>query len=87
MFQIGDQVVYGPEGVCRVERIETLRVNRKKAAYYVLSPIHREGATIYVPVENEQLTARMHRILTEEELAALLQAAASDAPLWLDDAN
>ena len=87
MFQVGDLVVYGMEGVCRVERTEKLRVGGKLCRYYVLSPVYREGATVYVPAENEELTARMKRILSPEELEALLDGAREDEPLWLDDAN
>lgn len=87
MFEIGQLVVYGTEGVCRVERMEKLRVGGKLCRYYVLSPVYREGATVYVPAENGELTARMKRILSPEELDALLNGAREDAPLWLDDAN
>ena len=87
MFQIGEQVIYGTEGVCRVERIETLHVGKQSGRYYVLSPIDRRGSTVYVPLDNERLTARIKRILTAEELNALLDAAADEALLWLEDAN
>ena len=87
MFQVGDRVIYGTEGVCRIERIESLRVGGHAAPYYVLSPIYREGATVYVPLNNERLTERMKRVLSPQELEALLAAAVRNEPLWLDDPN
>lgn len=87
MFEIGEQVIYGTEGVCHIARIERLRVGGKLGRYYVLCPVSREGATVYVPMDNETLTARMKRILSLEELEALFDGAQEDGPLWLDDAN
>lgn len=87
MFQVGDRVIYGTEGVCRVERVEKLRVSGQTALYYVLSPVYREGATVYVPLDNERLTERMKRVLSAEELEALLAETAQTEPLWIDNPN
>ena len=38
MYQIGDQVVYGFHGVCRIVDMEKRVVDRKTVRYYVLEP-------------------------------------------------
>lgn len=87
MFEIGDRVVYGAEGVCRIDRLERLRIGGRSGQYYVLSPVYREGATIYVPIDNERLIDRMKKILTADEINALLDNAVDDELTWIDDAN
>ena len=43
------------------------------------------SATVYVPLDNERLIARMRPVLSQQELEALL-VGADDAPLaWIDD--
>ena len=45
MFAVGDLVVYGGEGVCRVEKIgpSELRGADKEKLYYTLLPLYRTG--------------------------------------------
>ena len=80
MYQIGDKVCYGTEGVCSIVRIQEMKVGGAKGKYYVLRPIYRESATVYVPLDNERLIARMRPVLSQQELEALL-VGADDAPL------
>ena len=68
MYQIGDKVCYGTEGVCSIVRIQEMKVGGAKGKYYVLRPIYRESATVYVPLDNERLIARMRPVLSQQEL-------------------
>ena len=72
MFEIGEYVVCGNNGVCLIQEITTLRMsgvdqNRK---YYILKPVYSAGSTIYVPVD--ALQSSMRRILSKEEATVLL---------------
>ncbi len=52
MYQVGEMVIYGGEGVCRVEAVGRLQmqgVSRDKL-YYTLAPLYR-GGKIYAPVD------------------------------------
>lgn len=85
MYQIGDKVRYGTEGVCSIVEIQEMKVGRVKSNYYVLRPIFRESATVYVPLDNERLVGRMRPVLSQQELETLLTGV-DDAPLaWIDD--
>ena len=85
MFELGQTVVYGAEGVCIIDRVEEMKVNRVRTKYYVLKPVCREGATVFVPMDNELLCGRMRPILSRDEIEALLT---QDETLdWPEDHN
>ena len=57
MYHIGELIVYGEDGVCRVEEIGPLNAAwaEKGVEYYTLSPVYHSGH-IFLPVENGALT-------------------------------
>ena len=87
MLEPGQTVLYGTEGICTIEAIETLRIGGKRSKYYVLRPVYRTRATIYVPTDNELLCSRMRPVLSEPEIESLLQSAAGESISWIDDPN
>ena len=52
MFAAGDLVVYGGEGVCRVERVgpSGMAYDDGGRLYYHLTPLYRSG-TVLTPVD------------------------------------
>ena len=72
MFAVGDLVVYGGEGVCRVESIgpSGLRYDGGDKTYYHLAPLYRSG-TVMTPVD----TAVMMRPIISRDRAMELIAA------------
>ncbi len=62
MFSIGEYVVYGVEGVCRVEEAGKLKVAGldKNRAYYRLRPYYHDG-TIYTPVDGKAVMRPVRR--------------------------
>lgn len=87
MFQLGQTVLYGTEGVCVIDHIEEMKVNRVKMKYYVLKPIYNGGATIFVPMDNVDLLGKMRRILSREEIHAILDNLQDDELAWVEDHN
>ena len=59
MFAAGDLVVYGGEGVCRVERIgpSGMSYDDGDRLYYHLTPLYRSG-TVLTPVDTGVLRRR-----------------------------
>ena len=53
MFSVGDYVVCGNKGACKVQQITTLDITGANAGeeYYILKPVYSPGSTVYVPVE------------------------------------
>lgn len=73
MYQIGDYLVYGSEGVCRVENIGSPKltgVSREKL-YYTLAPCSG-GGVIYTPVDTAvHMRAPMEAAVLEELIEKL----------------
>lgn len=71
MYQIGDLIVYGGEGVCRVEEIGVPKIAgvNKQRQYYTLSPLYREGK-IFTPVDAKVF---MRPVITREAALALIR--------------
>ncbi len=60
MFEIGEFVVYGNNGVCKVEDIGTIDVPGlpKDRVYYTLKPHKTKGGKIFTPVDNQKVIIR-----------------------------
>ncbi|MGN0709116.1 MAG: CarD family transcriptional regulator, partial [Anaerovoracaceae bacterium] len=71
MFSIGDLIVYGGTGVCRVENITKPNFNEfdRDELYYVLQPLYQTG-TIYAPVDNDKVF--MRKVITKERANELI---------------
>lgn len=72
MYSIGDQIIYGGEGVCTVEAIGSAPISGLDSTrtYYTLSPVYRCG-TIYAPTD---VGVRMRLILTRSEALELIRS-------------
>ena len=83
MCAVGDMVVYGTDGVCRITDIAEHRFGKTVAEYYVLTPAASEDAVIYVPTGNAALKNKMRRLLSKEEILALLhEFRYAEEPYW-----
>ncbi len=73
MFQIGDLVVYGNNGVYQVEEIGPLKIQSKDEmrVYYTLGSIKEKKKKVYVPVDSTKSSLR--NVITREETLDLLQ--------------
>ena len=87
MFQIGDQVVYGIHGVCRIVELEERAVDRKKIKYFALEPMDQPGARYFVPSENPAALAKLRHLISREELEQLLASAEIRENCWITDEN
>ena len=78
VFAIGDLVVYGGEGVCRVESIGRSAISCADPTreYYTLAPLYHTGQVI-TPVDTRVL---MRPIMTAQEAEAFVAALPSLAP-------
>ena len=82
MYAVGQTVLYGANGVCRISDITTRRIGRENIEYYVLKPMGVQASTVYVPTKNEELVGRMRPVKTETEVRELLSAESSLS--WID---
>lgn len=71
MFAVGDMIIYGGTGVCRVNAVAPLAGSRgpdRKRLYYTLKPCYGTE-TIYVPVDTKVF---MRKVITREEAERLI---------------
>lgn len=85
MSMEGSTVLYGSHGVCRVTGTASKSFGGQEALYYVLEPVYNDDATIFVPVDNPALSAKMRRVLTEEEVRTMIREMPEEEPIQLGD--
>jgi CarD family transcriptional regulator len=85
MVCVNDVVLYGIDGICHVTGVTTRRVSGSPVEYYVLKPVSPENSTIYVPIANEALVARMQRLLSLDETMELIRDIPGEEPFWIED--
>jgi CarD family transcriptional regulator len=71
MYNIGDLIVYGSTGVCRITDITSRDVPRadENQLYYVLEPIYQDRCIIYTPT-NAKVFMRL--VISKEEAENLI---------------
>jgi len=85
MFSKEDLVVYGSEGVCRIADITVREFGNTPREYYILVPVNEEKSKIYVPVGNEKLESKMHKILSYKEINQLISSMPEQKEVWFDN--
>ncbi len=85
MFEIGEYIIYGVNGVCKVEHIGTVKLSgvAKDRLYYTLRPVSEREGVIYTPVDNKKIT--MRPILTQREAEELLKDIQEIDSIWVSD--
>lgn len=73
MYKIGDNVVYGANGVMTVFDIREETITDAARTYYVLgSPSGRQDSLTFVPVDNENLVKCIRPLMSVDEVNALI---------------
>lgn len=72
MFQIGEFIFYGMQGVCKVVDIGNPGISGvpKEKLYYTLEPTQSPGSKIFTPVDNTKTVIRP--LISREEAMALI---------------
>lgn len=85
MYKKDDIVMYASQGVCKITDIVTQEVCNQSSEYYVLQPVYSNTARVYVPVSNENLTGKMRRVLSKEELDNMIDSIPDVADEWIEN--
>lgn len=72
MFKIDEYIIYGTNGVCKVNSIGTLDIGGidKNRLFYTLEPVYSKGSAVYTPVDSTKVI--MRKIVTKEEALELI---------------
>ena len=87
MYQVGELVVYGMHGVCRVVSREERLVDKKRLNYLALEPVGHGGSRFLVPTQNAAAMAKLQPILSDEELEAMIRSEDVKTGEWIRDEN
>ena len=87
VFQVNDVIIYGVQGVCKITGVEEKAISGVKKTYFVLKPVNDEGATIFAPTDNAFVLKKMRRLLTKDEIHALIDAMRSENAVWVENEN
>lgn len=84
-YQIDDTILYGVHGVCKVTAIEEKNLSGSSSEYYVLKPVQDDKSTVFIPVDNEKLCARMRELLSSEQVRELIATMPGEQTIWDDN--
>lgn len=82
-FKINDLVLYGINGVCRIQDIKDLDIG----TYYILIPVHEDRTKLMVPAKNEELTSRMRPVPSAKTMDGVIRQAVSSRIPWISDSS
>lgn len=85
MYLVGEYIVYGTSGVCKVEAIGPMQMSgvNKDKLYYTLAPLYSKGSKVFTPVDNDKVV--MRPVLTKEEAEKLIEQIPTIELLWVSD--
>lgn len=85
MFEIGQYIVYGSNGVCKVTDIGHVEMEgiSKDRLYYTLEPCYSKGSRIMTPTDNTKTI--MRNLITKEEADQLIDSVEEVDVLWIAD--
>ena len=85
MFEVGQFIVYGSSGVCKVVDIGKIEMPGmpKDRIYYTLEPCYTKGSRILTPIDNQKTI--MRRLMTKEEADELIDGVGDIEILWIPD--
>lgn len=85
MFKIGEYVVHGRNGVCKIDDITKLEISGadKDKLYYVLVPMKSEQSKVFYPVDNNRVT--MRSVISKDQAEDIVNEIKSIEPLWINN--
>ncbi len=85
MFHVGDYIIYGSNGVCKVDKVGPMDFDgvSRDRMYYTLIPVYSKGSKVFTPIDNHKVV--MRPILTTEEANALIDNIQSIDVMWESD--
>lgn len=87
MYQVGDTVLYGTDGVCVIADISSKDFGGEKREYYVLKPVHQDGSTFYLPTCSPAAKDKLRKVLSADQIYELIRIMPDEGLIWIEDEN
>ena len=85
MFVKDDIVIYGSSGLCKVLGITEKEFGETSFKYYELIPVYDNKSALYVPVTNQSLVNKMHKILSSNDIKEVIKTIYNEDYIWIED--
>ncbi len=74
MFSVGDYVVYGSNGVCKVTEVGPMDLPgvSKDKLYYTMTPCYIRDSSLYTPIDNNRVVIRP--VMTKDEAESFVDS-------------
>lgn len=83
MFDVGDYIVYGQNGICKVADITHLNLDGvdDSRLYYVLIPEKTRDSKLFCPADNDRIVIR--KVISADEAMQIIEESKSIEPLHI----
>ncbi|MBR5496328.1 MAG: CarD family transcriptional regulator [Oscillospiraceae bacterium] len=85
MLEINSLVVYGGNGVCKVEGLREENLSGIKRMLYILKPLGIKSSTFYIPVDSEKLLEKVHKLMGAYEIMDLINEMPQEDTIRIED--
>ena len=85
MYKVDDVVIYGTEGICKIQGLTEKQFGKDTIKYYILSPMDKREETVYVPMKNEKALSKMRHVLSKEAAEDLISKEPQKRYNWIDN--
>ena len=82
MYQVGDYLMYGGHGMCKIDEVTIKTFSGKEKMYYVLHPVDHPDLTLFFPVDGD--VSKLKRMVSEDEARKLLEVFKKPAKAWIE---
>ena len=84
-MNIGDVIIYGRHGICRVTGLKDMCMDELMRPYYVLKPVYHTAATVYVSAINGRRKSEIRNLLSTDEIFSLVKKMSGKNFIWNKD--
>lgn len=75
MYEIGDKVLYGGEGICEITGIEDRKIGDKLISYYILKHIDGANSVFLVPINSKVAETKLRKVIKGNEIKDIFKMA------------
>ena len=85
MYNVGDFVMYGTFGICKIDSIEKRDLTGVEQEYYILKHTNSDKNIFYVPTDNATAVSKMRPICSKAEVDSLISHMNTEKPIWIEN--
>ncbi|MBE7721379.1 MAG: CarD family transcriptional regulator [Lacrimispora celerecrescens] len=85
MINIGDIIIYGNHGICKVTGLQDMYMDEKIRSYYVLKPIYNTASTVYVSAISNKRKTEIRHVLSADEIFSVVEKMSDEDLIWIKD--